>query len=135
MARTSAGTQRRCYTAIGGQPDHVVPVYALCHSAPSVPCTKMSARPGPDEQAASHVPAAIWPPRDCQPDHDVPSQSLYQTAPSVPRTKTSIRLLPGEVAAGADVRTPPRGCQLVHDVPSRVLCHRWPSEPCTKTSV
>ena len=93
------------------QLDHDVPIYDLCHRAPSWTlhqkmsdgclvstrqgrCLRRVARRCRTRRSTYEPPLVVV---------------LSQMAPSLPRAKTSIRPLPSEVAAGDEVKNPARG--------------------------
>ncbi len=116
------------------QPPQVEPFHHLCHIALSVPCTKMSMRPTPQDTTAGASAVGKTPPRDFHPLQVEPFHHLCHIALSVPRTKTSMRLGPQDTAEGVEVRTPPRDSQPLQVEPFHHLCHRALSVPCTKIS-
>src|SRR5262245_40810985 len=94
------------------QPDQP-PANHLCQSAPSLPGTNASRRPG--SHAASAGPAVAMPPRLSQGDHGAvvasaptPSADVCQRAESLPWMATSIRPGAQDVEAGRSRVSPPR---------------------------
>src|SRR5260221_522908 len=91
----------------------------LCHRALSVPLTKQSRRPDPQEATAG---SEVRPPPSLSQPYQEPSYHLCHRALSVPLTKQSMRLGPQDTVAGPEVRLPPRLSQPCQE-PSYHLCH------------
>src|SRR2546426_7513769 len=114
------------------QAPQALPLQDRVHNALSVPRTKASIRPAPQDTALG--PDVSTPPRDFHGPHVAPSNVLVQRALSVPRTKASTSFGDAPAAAsGPAVRTPPSDVHGLHDDPFHDLVHSARSVPSTNT--